>query len=90
MPPWQLETTWGSNGNNNRFDNVLMSLWVLFQIATMENWAPIMFQAMNITGVDTQPVYGASNAIALYFIAFIVVCSFFILNLVIGVAIMQV
>ena len=31
MPPWQLNTTWGSGGNLLRFDNVYQALWVLFQ-----------------------------------------------------------
>ena len=32
VPPWQMNTTWGANGGLNRFDNVIMSLWVLFQV----------------------------------------------------------
>ena len=32
MPPWQLNSTWGANGVLARFDNVIMSLWVLFQV----------------------------------------------------------
>ena len=49
-----------------------------------------MYQAMNSTFVDQQPVLGGNNAMSLYFLAFIIVCVFFMLNLVIGVAIDQV
>jgi len=32
LPPYTLQVSWGAHGNLNRFDNVLMSLWVLFQV----------------------------------------------------------
>ena len=35
VPPWQMNTTWGANGILNRFDNVIMSLWVLFQVGAV-------------------------------------------------------
>jgi hypothetical protein len=56
VPTWQQSTVWGANGVLARFDNVLMSLWVLFQIATLENWNNIMYFAMWTNGVDEQPV----------------------------------
>ena len=49
-----------------------------------------MYQAMNSTVLDGQPVLGASPAMSLYFIVFILICVYFILNLLIGVAIDQV
>ena len=33
VPPWNLTTTWGTNGELTRFDNVLMAFWVLFQVS---------------------------------------------------------
>ena len=60
------------------------------QVASLENWAPIMYQAMNSTQVDEQPVLNGNPYMAYYFISFIVVCVYFMLNLVIGVAIDQV
>jgi voltage-dependent calcium channel T type alpha-1G len=49
-----------------------------------------MYQAMNATGLDEQPVLEGGVAMSLYFIVFICICVFFMLNLVIGVAIDQV
>lgn len=42
VPQWSQGTTWGANGNLARFDNVIMALWVLFQIGSLENWNNIM------------------------------------------------
>ena len=89
VPMWQISTKWGANGYLQRFDNIAMSLWTLFQIATLENWAGVMYQGMNITGQDLQPQYNYSPTLAIYFFAFIVVCSYFVLSLVVGVAINQ-
>jgi len=87
VPPWTLDTQWGSNGVLNRFDNVIMAIWVLIQMATLENWAEVMYQAMQTTQVNEQPLQGANDSVAIYFVVFIIFCSFFILNLVIGVSI---
>jgi hypothetical protein len=89
VPQWQISTNWGANGYLQRFDNVFQSLWTLFQIATLENWQSIMYQGMNITGPDLQPQYNHSTGMAIYFVMFIIVCSFFVLSLVIGVSIDQ-
>jgi hypothetical protein len=42
FPSYQMTTQWGANGILPRFDNVIMALWVLFQIASLENWNNIM------------------------------------------------
>jgi hypothetical protein len=32
VPEWSLSATWGANEILQRFDNVIMALWVLFQV----------------------------------------------------------
>ena len=85
VPPWQLVTTWGANGVYARFDNLLMSLVTLFQITFLCNWGYIMGQAMQATGIDSQPIVGANNSIGIFFVLYVIICSFWILNLIIGV-----
>ena len=46
-----------------------------------------MIQAMWSTNLDEQPRFNANIFMALYFVIFVIVCVFFILNMVIGVAI---
>ena len=46
-----------------------------------------MLQSMWSTSLDEQPLFNANIFMSLYFIVFIILCVFFILNMVIGVAI---
>ena len=56
-------------------------------MATLENWSTILYNCMATVGKGQQPIRGANQYLAIFFIAFIVFCSFFILNLIIGVSI---
>ncbi|PAA49023.1 hypothetical protein BOX15_Mlig029528g1 [Macrostomum lignano] len=69
------------------FDNAMMSLVALFQVATFEGWMEVMRDAIDMTDIDLQPKRENSMVYYLYFVIFIVVGSFFILNLFIGVII---
>lgn len=50
VPEWTQPTTWNVGGVLTRFDNVAMSIWVLLQMSSLENWSGIMFQAMQVWG----------------------------------------
>ena len=69
------------------FDNVLSATSTLFQLATTEGWIEIMFNGIDSAGIDVQPVPGLKKFWALFFIAFMIVGSFFILNLFAGVVV---
>jgi hypothetical protein len=69
------------------FDNILRALLSLFEIATTEMWPDYMYNAVDATFPGQQPVYRSRPANALYFVIFIIVGSFFVLNLFVGVAI---
>nr|CUU99001.1 hypothetical transcript [Hymenolepis microstoma] len=55
--------------------------------ATFKGWIEIMADAVDITDYDQQPVYNNATSYYLFFILFIIVGSFFTLNLFIGVII---
>ena len=55
--------------------------------ATFEGWMEIMKDAIDSTGINKQPIKENQMAYYAYFIIFILVGSFFILNLFIGVII---
>jgi hypothetical protein len=63
--------------------NYLSSL----QISTTELWLDVTFRAVDAVGPGEQPVPGHNPAMAVFFVAFMIVMSFFILNLFVGVAI---
>jgi len=56
------------------FDNFWLSMITLFQICTLEGWSPIMYALTDCDG-----------PIQIFFISFLLICSFLMLNLVVGV-----
>jgi hypothetical protein len=67
------------------FDNFGSSLFILFQVVSQEGWIDNMWSGMSVTGPDTQPEDYASKFNALYFIAFNLLGTVFILTLFISV-----
>ena len=57
------------------------------QVSTLENWVPIMHAGMDATRPGQPPEKNAARQNALYFVAFIIVGSFVVLNLFVGVVI---
>ena len=66
------------------FDNVIHGLGLLFEISTTESWTDVLSVAIDQRGVDMQPVPNNNRLWAVYFIAFLVLGSFFILELFVG------
>ncbi|KAI3378578.1 hypothetical protein SNEBB_007102 [Seison nebaliae] len=69
------------------FDNVPTGILALFQIATFEGWMELMEDGVNAVGVDMQPKFENNMAAYIYFVAFIILGSFFTLNLFVSVII---
>ena len=67
------------------FDNIFAASITLFEIATPEGWVDLMFLGVDSRGVDLEPKQDANKFHAIYFILFIIIGSFFILNLFVGV-----
>lgn len=59
----------------------------LFEMATLEMWPDIMLNGVDATHPNQQPRINHNPPIAIYFISFIIVGSFFVLNLFVGVTI---
>lgn len=73
--------------NPVHFDNSGHGFIALLQIATFKGWMDIMYAAVDATRIHQQPIYENSLYNYLYFIVFILLGSFFTLNLFIGVII---
>ena len=74
------------------FDDIVSAMRTLFVLSTTEGWIEIMHAGMDVTGqLDGDgpfyiaPVQDASYGNALFFVAFILICTFFITNIFIGV-----
>lgn len=69
------------------FDNVLNGMALLFEISTTEGWTDVMHAAIDQRGVDMQPIKNSNPIWALFFISFLIVGAYFVLELFVGVTI---
>jgi len=74
---------------DHNFDNVADGMVTLFVVSSLEGWPDIMFLALDFTGPDKGPTYYATPVAMLYFVAFILIGSFFLLNFFIGVLFLE-
>lgn len=81
---WGLE--WGSTVPQN-FDNIGNAMGALFELSTTEGWVDVMYAGVDATGVDMQPIRDHSVGWVFFFILYMVVGSFFAMNLFVGVVI---
>lgn len=81
-----LNATWGKTIPQN-FDNVLLALRTFFEISTTEGWVTLMLASVDATAIDMQPIPNYREGWTFFFIAFIFLGSFFIIQLFIGVVI---
>ena len=80
----QASSPWSVPQN---FNNVLFSLGALFELSTTEGWVDVMYASIAARGVGMQPVRDTNGIWAVYWILFIIVGSFFVMNLFVGVVI---
>lgn len=69
----------------NNYNNVLLSMLNFFEICSLEMWPMEMFRAMDAVGVDMVPIRNHNMYMAILFVIFIFLTTFFIMNLFISV-----
>jgi voltage-dependent calcium channel L type alpha-1D len=69
------------------FDNVGSAMLTFFILSTSENWSEIMKAACDATGPGMQPAVNHNELWIVFFIVFMVVGSFFVMNVFVGVVI---
>lgn len=72
---------------NQDFDYIGNAMLTLFEISTTEGWVDVMYSACDARGIFMQPIRDAQEVWSLFFVFFILVGSFFILQLCVGVII---
>lgn len=70
---------------SNNYNNVLESMSTFFEISTLEMWPDMMFLASDSVGIDMVPQEKAREWVAIIYVIFIFLTTFFILNLFISV-----
>ena len=69
------------------FNNVLNGMALLFEISTTEGWVDVMYAAVDQRGIEAQPVRDNNMLWAAFFVVFLIIGAFFVLELFVGVTI---
>ncbi|KAE9057974.1 hypothetical protein PF010_g31170, partial [Phytophthora fragariae] len=72
---------------SKNFDNVGSAMLTFFILSTSENWSEIMKAACDATSPGMQPIVNHNEVWIVFYIAFMVVGSFFVMNVFVGVII---
>uniref|UniRef100_A0A4W5NXD5 Calcium channel, voltage-dependent, T type, alpha 1G subunit n=1 Tax=Hucho hucho TaxID=62062 RepID=A0A4W5NXD5_9TELE len=84
LQPIQKGLAYYTFPQNNINQPALMSLFVL---ASKDGWVDIMYDGLDAVGVDQQPQLNHNPWMLLYFISFLLIVSFFVLNMFVGVVV---
>lgn len=69
------------------FDNLGQALMTLFVLSSKDGWVEIMYSGIDAVAVDKQPIENYNEWMLLYFISFLLLVGFFVLNMFVGVII---
>ena len=72
---------------NFNFDNVGIAMMTMFAIMTTEGWIDVMWHCVDSTNIHQVPRKNEHKEAILMFVAVLIICSLFILNLFVGVVI---
>ena len=78
-----VERTWASDHYN--FDNIFDAMRTLFEMSTTEGWTAVMYDGVDSRSPELAPERDHNPAIAFFFIVFMILANFFILNLFVGI-----
>ncbi|KAG7472530.1 hypothetical protein MATL_G00109830 [Megalops atlanticus] len=66
------------------FDNVLNGMLALFTVSTFEGWPQLLYKAIDSDVEDMGPVYNNRVDISIFFIIYIILIAFFMMNIFVG------
>ena len=69
------------------FDDLGQALMSLFVLSSKDGWVEIMYHGIDAYGVDYQPRRNHNPWMLLYFISFLLIVAFFVLNMFVGVVV---
>ncbi|XP_067384290.1 calcium channel, voltage-dependent, L type, alpha 1F subunit isoform X3 [Channa argus] len=80
--PMVRERIWQNSDFN--FDNVLMGMMALFTVSTFEGWPALLYKAIDANGENSGPIYNYRVEISIFFIVYIIIIAFFMMNIFVG------
>uniref|UniRef100_A0A1I8GKA7 Ion_trans domain-containing protein n=1 Tax=Macrostomum lignano TaxID=282301 RepID=A0A1I8GKA7_9PLAT len=69
------------------FDNLGQALMALFVLSSKDGWVQIMYTGLDAVGENMQPKENHNEWLLLYFISFLLLVGFFVLNMFVGVVV---
>uniref|UniRef100_A0A8C6LB90 Voltage-dependent L-type calcium channel subunit alpha n=1 Tax=Nothobranchius furzeri TaxID=105023 RepID=A0A8C6LB90_NOTFU len=66
------------------FDNVLNGMLALFTVSTFEGWPKLLYRAIDSAEEDLGPVYNNRVDVSIFFIIYIILIAFFMMNIFVG------
>ncbi|KAF4072330.1 hypothetical protein AMELA_G00261950 [Ameiurus melas] len=66
------------------FDNVLKAMLTLYTVSTFEGWPELLYKAIDSDAEDRGPVYNNRVDISIFFIIYIIIIAFFMMNIFVG------
>ncbi|XP_042705718.2 voltage-dependent L-type calcium channel subunit alpha-1D isoform X7 [Chrysemys picta bellii] len=80
--PMVRERVWQNSDFN--FDNVLSAMMALFTVSTFEGWPALLYKAIDSNAENIGPVYNYRVEISIFFIIYIIIIAFFLMNIFVG------
>ena len=78
-----VERAWAAEAYN--FDNIFNAMRTLFEMSTTEGWTAVLYAGVDARSRDLAPRRDHNPAIAFFFVMFMILANFFILNLFVGI-----
>ncbi|NXC56342.1 CAC1S protein, partial [Aleadryas rufinucha] len=66
------------------FNNVFSAMMSLFTVSTFEGWPQLLYMAIDTNAEDAGPIYNYRVEIAMFFIIYIILIAFFMMNIFVG------
>ncbi|XP_024914927.1 voltage-dependent L-type calcium channel subunit alpha-1F [Cynoglossus semilaevis] len=80
--PMVRERIWQNSDFN--FDNVLNGMLALFTVSTFEGWPQLLYRAVDANAINRGPIYNYRVEISIFFIIYIIIIAFFMMNIFVG------
>ncbi|KAJ8386896.1 hypothetical protein AAFF_G00164930 [Aldrovandia affinis] len=80
--PEKAKRLWENSDFN--FDDVLQGMMALFAVSTFEGWPALLYRAIDSHTEDIGPVYNYRVVISIFFIIYIIIIAFFMMNIFVG------
>ncbi|XP_027900261.1 voltage-dependent L-type calcium channel subunit alpha-1C isoform X10 [Xiphophorus couchianus] len=80
--PGKAQRIWENSDFN--FDDVLQGMMALFAVSTFEGWPGLLYRAIDSHAEDVGPIYNYRVVISIFFIIYIIIIAFFMMNIFVG------